>query len=692
MNSKAQYKLGVDIGGTFTDFTLIDTANDRITGAKISTIPLHPEEGIHNGLQYLSQSLGIDVRKIDYFVHGMTIGINTLLQRKGTNIALFVTDGFRDLLTMQRMRLPVSFDFHSRLPEPLVPRNRIFGIPERIDVKGNEIIPIDEAAVMAAVKEAEKQGVEGIAICFLHSYAYPYHEQQVAEIIHRIHPTLKLCLSSSLWPEIREYERACISVVNLYIQKNVEDYFKNLQQVLKSQGVTIEPFITQSNGGIMDLDSAANAPVKTLFSGPAGGVMGAIHEGRLSHKADLLTLDMGGTSTDVSVVLNYEPVYSQKCKVSGFPIMIPTIDVRTIGAGGGSIAWRDTGGMLRVGPTSAGSDPGPACYGKSHYPTVTDAFLLCGYLNSQRFAGGNFNLNTDAAEKAISSLAQQFDKTTLQLADQIIQIAISNMYVALSNILEEKGLDPRDLTIVAYGGGGPLVANFVAEEIHAKDILISHHPGTLCAMGALSANFTYDAVAPYHVSMNHLAIENLRQKYKFLHRDAQSWLDQQKTDVTKNTPSTFQYLLDARYCGQSYELQLTVTDTMLADESGNVLRAAFNDLHKRQYGHSEPDSEIEIISVRARVIACTPEINIIPELSTTKQQKNIMGYRKIFIKGKTYKAAIYQRESLRGDEILQGPAIIEQDDTTILILPGWTGTCEQNGNILIGRGGNKCEN
>ena len=685
MPDRKKYRLGIDIGGTFTDFTLFNMTDRTSVGVKTPTVPAAPERGVGNGLAILKKEYGLDPADIDYFVHGMTIGLNTLLMRKGAKIALFVTEGFRDVLTMQRLRLPIPYDFHSRLPEPLVPRSLTFGIPGRLLADGSEYAPLDLDAVDAAADRAAEAGAEGIAICFLHSYENPAHEAAAARRVQERHPELKVCTSSELWPEIREYERTCIAVINLYIQKNVETYFSNLKALLEGEGLQVRPFITQSNGGIMNLESAAAAPIKTLFSGPAAGVIGAIREAGRSGEKNLLTFDMGGTSTDISVVIDGEPTFSQGSELAGFPIVIPTIDIESIGAGGGSIAWMDRGGLLKVGPESAGSDPGPACYGKSELPTMTDAFLLCGYLNADRFAAGRLHLDPARSEKAIGKLAEQFGKDVRTLADEIVQVSIANMYAELSNIMEQKGFDPRELSVVAYGGGGPVTANFVAEEIHAKNVFVPNRPGTLCAMGALSDDFLYVAVLPDHALVSTASAAELKKKYETLRAQAEAWLRDQNTRITDGGTKTVRYLADARYSGQSYEIQIPVTEEMLSGTDCTPIARAFNAQHEKQYGHSELTADVELVNLRARITACTPELPAAVLEAGAAGPAAPDETREIFLRGKAWQAGVFFRKNLRAGHIVPGPAIVEQDDTTVLILPDWHGVCDAQGNMTLVR-------
>ena len=680
--SSSKYRLGIDIGGTFTDLTLIDQHSGKIASLKTPTVPKNPEQGIINGLKLLEKEQDVTTDEIDYFVHGMTIGLNTLLQRRGSKIALFVTDGFRDILTLQRLRLPIPYDFRSRLPEPLIPRELVFGIHERTCSDGSILNPLDEQSVDKAVEKAKNAGVTGIVICYLHSYKNAKHEKQTIEHIQQIAPGMNVCASSLLWPEMQEYERAIIAVINLYIQSNVEEYFDHLKASLLKEGVKVEPFITQSNGGIMNIKNAAKAPVRTLFSGPAAGVIGATRVAATSGINDFLTFDMGGTSTDISFVEGGRPCFSQGSEVGGFPVMLPTIDIASIGAGGGSIAWFDRGGLLKVGPESVGSDPGPACYGKSNLPALTDAFLLCGYLNPDRFAAGAISLDVSSSESAILPISQRLGTDTKAAADRMIQISLANMYAELSNVMEQRGYDPRDLSIVAFGGAGPVTANFVAEEIYAKNVLIPLRPGTLCAMGSLCANFVYDAVHSCQLILENTTPAQLLEKFTLLKQEAKNWVDQQKVSILEGYD--IQYSADARYSGQSYEIQIPISPEQFEGKDCSAISLAFHHQHQVQYGHDESNAQVELINLRARILAYTPKINEVTLDSSTLPAQKI-GTRAIICRGQSYQAAVYSRYDLKATQRIKGPAIVEQDDTTTLILPCWFGEIDEHGNILISR-------
>lgn len=686
MKQPSRYRLGIDIGGTFTDFTLVDTENNETVGIKVPTVPAHPEQGVANGLRVLREERGLDLAQAQYFVHGMTIGLNTLLQRRGSKLALLVTEGFRDILTLQRLRLPVPYDFTSRLPEPLIPRNLVFGVRERFAADGHELEPLDRASVEQAADQAVSQGVEGIAICFLHSYRTPAHEQEAARIIAERYPQLKVCCSAELWPEMREYERACVAVANLYIQKNVEEYFGNLESILDEAGLATRPFITQSNGGIMDLRSAAAAPVKTLFSGPAAGVIGAIEACTAAKRGNLLTFDMGGTSTDVSFVADGQPTFSSASELAGFPVVLPTIDIQSIGAGGGSIAWVDAGGLLKVGPESAGSDPGPACYGKSTLPTLTDAFLTCGYLNPAHFAAGRMALDAERSGAAIAPIAERIGKTVDETADAMVQVAAASMYAELSGIMEQKGFDPRELDIVAYGGGGPVMANIVAEEIHARGVVVPRRPGTLCAQGALSADFVYDATSNTQLFLDEATPEEIESKLVALEKQARAWLSAQNAAVLENAPVSVAFFADAHYDGQAYQLPIAVDRAALQQRGCAALVDAFNAEHQRLYGHAEAQARVELVRLSARIVAETPAFaeDAAPAAQGGRpSDPRPVSTRVIRYNGNRHVACVFDRATLSAGQRIIGPAIVEQDDTTTLILPNWVATCDDHLNLII---------
>ncbi|WP_440601725.1 hydantoinase/oxoprolinase family protein [Bacillus safensis] len=677
------YRLGIDIGGTFTDLSLINEATGELTELKTPTVTDDPAQGIINGLNLLKKR-GVDLSNIQYLVHGMTIGLNTLLQRKGADLALFVTEGFQDILSLQRLRLPVPYDFNSRLPEPLIPRKHVYPISERLIHDGTIKKPLHLQQLDDAVQHVISKKLAGIVISFLHSYQNPVHELQAKAYINHHYPQLEVLTSSELWPQMREYERTVMSVVNLYIQPKVKQYLQTLKSRLKEEGVPISPYITQSNGGLMDAESAATSPVKTLFSGPAAGVIGAARIAASASEPNLITFDVGGTSADISIIQNGQPTMAQSNQLSGFPIILPSVAMYSIGAGGGSVGWIDQGGLLKAGPESVGSNPGPASYGKGEKAALTDAFLICGYLNQERFAGGHLQLQLSAAKKAFQPIADQLNKTLEEAADQLIQVAVANMYTELSNVMEQQGFDPRDFSLLAFGGAGPVVANFLAREIHAKNVVVPPSPGTLCALGALTADFIHDAVLSKKICLQDYSINQLKQDYEKLSRKATDWVSQQNIQHINQT--TILLLADARYQGQAFEIELPLSiDWLKQEQDIHQLIEAFHKLHQRQYGHRDDQAKIEFTHLRVRVIGETPPLPFSSVHESSGQSLKPNEYRRIFIEEKEYEASVYNRDTLSVGSIVNGPAVIEQDDTTTLILPNWTGSIDPSGNLVISK-------
>lgn len=685
MYSEQNYRLGIDIGGTFTDLNLIDRSGKMVSTFKTPTTPSDPVQGVLKGLEILSND-GIQANEIDYLVHGTTIGLNTLLQKCGSDLALFVTEGFRDILNLQRLRLPVPYDFRSRLPEPLIPRERIYGIKERLLHDGSINREIDIDSLDQAIDNAVSAGVKGIVVCFLFSYKNDIHEKiAYKRIMDRVSNNIDVCTSASLWPQSREYERAIVATINLYIQDKVKKYFQKLENGLKSAGVRVTPFITQSNGGIMNMERAANEPIRTLFSGPASGVIGAAHVAASAEVSNLITLDVGGTSADISVIEDGQPMFTQSSNLGGYPILVPTISIDAIGAGGGSVAWIDPGGLLKVGPVSVGSEPGPACYGKGNdtLPALSDAFLICGYLNPDRFAGGRLSLYPELSKSVYVKLADYLNLDVENAADRVVQVAVTKMYSELNSILEQKGIDPRDFSLLAFGGAGSIVANYLADELHIKNVLVPPTPGTLCALGALNADFLNDVVSSENTLLEAIPISILKQKFRGLYERAEQWLTFQNVDSFING-SEYILSMDVRYHGQSYETEMLIDPDWLELENHERIADAFHELHKKFYGHCDQSASVEVVNLRMRVIGMTHKPPY-PTILKAEEKAEHTSTRRIMCKGKFYDALIYSREDLRSGHVVSGPAVIEQDDSTTVILDGWEGIVEPCGSLLISR-------
>ena len=674
------YRLGIDIGGTFTDFSLLDQATGRLIGYKSPTVPHDLAEGVATGLRDLVRREGLDLAQIEYFVHGTTIGLNTVIQRAGANLALIVTRGVRDILEIQRLRLSDPMNFVANRPTPLIPRWRVFEIAERLLTDGSVDIPLDPASVETAVRAAVAEGVDGVVVCLINSYRNPEHERAVRAIAAGVAPDLYVCCSHEIWPQIREYERTIVSILNAYIRPKLATYLDSLADRLRQIGLRVQPYITKSNGGVMTARSARDIPVETLLSGPASGVIGAIYAAELSGYQELLTLDIGGTSADIAVVRGGQAAYSHDEHVGDFPVIMPTVGVSSIGAGGGSIAWFDRSGLLKVGPRSAGADPGPACYGRGGTePALTDAFVVCGLVNPDNFVGGRIRLDPVRARQAIQPVADRLGRSVEAAAEAIIDVALANMYAEFSQAMARHGLDPRDFTLVAFGGAGPVVACFLAAEFHIPRVLVPLSPGTLCALGALSADVRNDYVKTLHLRLGQARIEVLRTAYAELRERAEAWLLTEGPNVLDRR---FVYSADMRYQHQAFEIELPIEPRWLtAGDFGPILEA-FHGLHDQLYGHADPKEPVELISVHVKVAGTTPKPKASPVGAATGAAP-ATGHREILSRGQWQRATIHDRTRLLAGQTLPGPAIVEQDDTTVLVPRGFVGTVDAFGNITI---------
>lgn len=681
------YRLGIDIGGTFTDLFLLNENNGEMISVKTPTVPANLPDGIVKGIEQLEQR-GINTLSIYYFVHGMTTGLNTVLQRSGAQLAFFVTEGFRDLLELQRLRLPVPYDFSSRMPEPLIDRQYSFPIRERLNVVGDVIVPLDQNSLDTAIEEAAKLGVEGIVICFMHSYRNGVHEQQAAQRIQEKLPHVDVTLSSDILPQFREYERAMAAILNAYIKPKVKYHFNLLQHALQQKGLDVQPNIAQSNGGVMSLQEAAAKPVYTILSGPAAGIQGAAYIANLVHQPNIVALDVGGTSADIAVIQEGITQLTNQLQIDGFPLVIPSQQIYSIGAGGGSVAWLDNGGLLKIGPHSVGSDPGPACYGKGDQVTLTDAYLISGYLNPETFADGAVSIHIQKAIDSIRSLADALQTDAIGAAGRIVQVAVANMYAEMTSIIEQMGIDVNTFSLFAYGGAGPVIANLLAEEMNVLSVLIPPSPGTLSALGSLVADFIHEEARTVLYESWDQHPERMKHRFEQLRQSAEEWVAQQPQEYIESVE--IYYEVEARYQHQSFELALSLNREWIDSGHIETIQNAFHALHKQRYGHADEQAPIEWVQAKVRIMACTPKPQFTEHsLEARERELQPRAQRSVTYNGRTYKANIYQRIDLRYGDRIEGPAIIEQSDTTTLVLDGWYAETDKYSNVRLQRRGAK---
>ncbi|MCO5080621.1 MAG: hydantoinase/oxoprolinase family protein [Rhizobiaceae bacterium] len=660
-----RYRLGVDIGGTFTDVLLMEEDSGRLVALKVPSNRQNPEDAIIAGLEQLHSRHGIAASDIVYFSHGTTLGVNTLLERDGAEVGLLTTKGFRDILELRRLRLPRANDlFHPR-PRALTPRRRVAEIDERMAQDGEVIVPIRRDDVLAAAGQVIERGASNIAVCFLHSYRFPEHEKQAKAWILDAFPDLYVIASSELWPQQREYERCLVSVINGYIGARMRTYFDTLETKTRNAGLATRIFSTKSNGGVMGLEAAGERPVETLLSGPASGVIGAAFIGRMIGDEKLITLDMGGTSVDIAVV-NGEIPYSNENTVGDFPVLLPAVDVSAIGAGGGSVAWLDAEGVLKVGPRSAGARPGPACYGRGGTePTVTDAYAVLGIMAPSGLLGGEMKLDIEKARTALATIGDRLGKTPEETADAILQVATANIYAELVPQLARRGVDAQEFSLLAYGAAGPTHVFMLARELNIRRVLIPPTPGLLCALGCLVADLRADFVRSLWQDARDLSDHTLLDTFAALETEARDWLERQYVDVSRT------YLIrsaDICYVGQSFEINVVFPDEPL---SVDALQNWFHDHYERVYGFADRSNAIRILEARVQIVGVTrkPNFDDLRPFSAVSERQ--VSSRPIYEHGKSVSGAVIQRSSLKPGDTFKGPAVVEQYDTTVYVPEGF---------------------
>ena len=679
----SKQRLGIDIGGTFTDFCLMDGETGEVRIVKTPSSPDHPTRSVTRGIGMLSERHALDPGDVEYFVHGTTIAVNTVIERKGAVVGLLVTQGFRDVLNLGRSRLPDIFDFLTEKPEPLVARRHVRTIDERVLHNGEVYRTLDEDAVRRAADELVDEGVQAITVSFLHAYRNPAHELRACEIVRAAHPGLYVCASSDIWPQIREYERTMVSVTNAYIGRKMFDYFTALEDEVAATGIGARLLSTKSNGGIMTAASARISPVETLSSGPASGVIGARFVGAQAGHTKLIGLDMGGTSTEVSII-DGDVRYATESRVGEFEIVMPSVDVTSIGAGGGSIAWTDPAGVLKVGPRSAGADPGPACYGLGGAaPTITDAYVTMGIIDPAKFVGGELALNREAARTAIGGIAETLGLDLAGAAEALLRVATSNMYAELVPLMARKGIDVTEFALLVYGGAGPTHGFALAKEVGIRTVLVPRAPGALCALGALVADVKSDFIATLNQTLDpgggDDACAPLRDAFSKLESRAGAWIGGEKISVAEER---FARGADMRYLGQSFEISVDFSEIGLdAPDAGRRIASAFHDAYAAIYGHADRGAAVEVINLRVTAIGDTakPRLSRIPGRDDAGPSPRT---RRVFFEGEAADAAVFDRDDLFAGQRFDGPAIVEQYDTTTFVPEGFACRVDDFGTII----------
>ena len=684
--SEACY-LGTDVGGTFTDLVFY-TASGEVHCFKVPSTPARPGASILEGIDEIKRTLGLGEtawRDMAH-THSSTVATNALIERKGARVGMIVTRGFRDLFELQRLAIPHPMRFDSRRPLPLIPRALVREVGGRIAADGGELDPLPEADAVAAAQELVAAGAEIAIVVLLHSYRNPAHERAVREIIERHGVPLRLELSSEVWAQAREYERGVLTAVNASIRPIVEGYVERLDRGLVERAIATPARVARSNGGAELAETMRQRPVVALLSGPAAGVAGAAAAAADAgwERADLMTLDVGGTSADIGVIRGGRPVLSSEEHIADFPLLIPTIAVSSIGAGGGSILWLDPTGSLKVGPRSVGADPGPACYGTSgsRIPALTDAFLVAGLLAPGQRLGDKLPLQMAPARDALDTLAGPLGLSVEEVADGAIRVANALMAAEASNVLARRGVDAPQFRMVAFGGAGPLVAALLAEEIGIDTILIPPFPGGLSALGAARADLEGDLVEPVYERLGALDKDALAGITAGLQARATAWIEEQTRALTV-TATNVELAADMRYDGQGYDVTVALDEAWLTSGDFARLRAAFHAAHRTTYGHSNENAEIWLKELRAHITGRTPKPRILPLRSEAAGISE--GTRTVRLFGREVSASVRARAALGIGRRIVGPAIVNQMDTTTWIPEGWSAQVVPSGALVLER-------
>jgi N-methylhydantoinase A len=675
-------RLGVDVGGTFTDLLLFNEQNGELRLLKTPSTPQDQSIGIMNGISQLIAETGISPSEITALLHGTTVSTNIVLEEKGAKVGLLVTKDFEQVLHLARSQTPgpLAGWMIMEKPDPLADLEQTRGIPERLNAHGEVLTPLDEVAARRAVRELIDAGVESITVSLLHSYANPDHERRLRTIIEETGTDIPISLSSDILPEFREYERTLVTVMNAYVGPSMRRYLANFEDKLKSIQFSPHVNIVRSDGGLMSVQRASESPVHTMLSGPAGGVSGAAFVATLAGHENALGFDMGGTSTDVSLIQNGEPLISRETSLGCYPIKVPSVEVHSVGAGGGSIAHVPMTGALRVGPESAGAAPGPACYGKGgEQPTVTDANLLLGRL-PPRLLDGHMDLDLKAAEEAVGKVARALGLDLHQAAQGILDIVNENMFGALRLVSVQKGLDPRDFALVAFGGAGPLHGNAMAMLGKCYPVIIPPTPGVLSALGFLYSDVKNEFAQTFVRNVADIDGSQLVEIYARLGRKARGWLREEGIDEGRQE---LKFQADVRYLRQGYEFALSVNPESMSNGGLADLESRFGAAHERLYGF-RLDQPVELVNLRAVGSGQVEKVQLPHfDLEGPDASAAIFEQHRVHFDGGFLNANIYDRKLLRAGHQLVGPAVVTQADSTTVIHPGHVGVVDRYLNILI---------
>ncbi|MEM1428090.1 MAG: hydantoinase/oxoprolinase family protein [Pseudomonadota bacterium] len=677
-----RYRLGIDVGGTFTDFVLARSdGGGEIAFHKEPSVPADPSRAVEAGVSALIDREGVRPDQIELVVHGTTLALNAIIQQKGARVALVVSRGNRDVMEIARARMPNSYDFTAGREEPLIPRESVFEVGARGLSDGSVMHAADPEEIAATGRAIAAGGHDAVAVMLLNSYRDPMLEAEVAAALAEALPGLPVTASAAIWPEMREYERALVTCMNSYVHPLMESYFDRLKDRFAGLGVTAPVYITANNAGSVSLVTAQDRPIDTVLSGPASGVLAATRTA--PDQPSLITFDMGGTSTDISITRGNALEFTNATLIGDYPLMLPVVNVSAIGAGGGSIVWADAQGLLKVGPESAGADPGPVCYGRGgSRPTVTDCYLTLGYLDPSRFNDGRLALQTEAAKEALAEVgAAAGQADAVATASSALRVATARMATELRKLMAEKGLDPRGFVLAAFGGAGPTHANMLAEEARLDGVLVPRLPGTFCALGAILADVRREYVRQARITTDSDGAhwDGITALLTEMEEEALAWVAAEGDLIGTHE---LRLTCDMRYPGQAFELPIEVPAYNLASLAPARLIDLFNAEHDRLYGFIETDSAVQITTLRLSVVGKVEQIGL-PEVRPGELPQP-RAIRRVH-HADWRDVPVYDRAAIGRGATVDGPAIVEQPDSTVLILPGWRAVADRLGNLMIRR-------
>lgn len=680
-----KYRLGIDIGGTFTDVVLLNEATGEITSLKVPSSPTVPGESVVEGANEALRQRGIAPEAIRYVTQGSTIGTNAIIEKTGVKTGLIVTKGCKGMLEIGRFETINQLNLMDDKPVPLVPKGLVKEVRGRILHSREVVEPLCEEDVLQAISELAQEDVKSIAICLLNSYVNPEHERKVKQIVEKALPEAVVLSATEIWPEMGEYERAYIAILNGYIKPLMDAYLSSVEEGLHNIGIKAPMYVPKLNGGVTTALSSRENPIATVTSGPTSGAQGAAYIAKLLGVSKAISLDIGGTSADFTYIEDGAPAYSTEARVGGLPVTMPSVWISSIGAGGGSIAWVDSTGVLKVGPRSAGAEPGPACYGKGgSCATITDAYLVCGYLSPDTPFAGKIRLNQKLAEEAISEIAGKLGVSILKTAEGILLVANAMMAREIFALVSQRGFDPRESSLIAFGGAGPTHAHWLLDEFKLKNIIIAPYPGTLSALGGILSDIKQDAIKSLCEDLNSVSIERLRNDYHEMKEKLKFWMK------GEGIPAERSYIVtsaDMKYRRQAFPLNILVSRTML-NGGISAFKRAFHDTHERIYRHHDEETPIEVVNLRATIIGEFPKVGLETWPKAEEEAPKVSRIGEMYYKGSKYSTNIYRRMDLRYGHALTGPAIIEQEDTTTVLPIGFTARVDKFGFIIIEKGRN----